>query len=140
MRERSGDAGISVDLFQLPWIHFLVGDVLAGGSANRASKLGEGEWLIAAQLVDPAVLVLLGKQHGRSGIRIVCTGGSADLAIAGGTEHRAAVEVAHQLVGVVLDVPSIAQQHVVDAGSGQQPFGGDVLVGELHAAGQGVGN
>jgi hypothetical protein len=66
-------------------------------------------------------------QDGSGRLRVVRTGRDADLAVGGGAGD-AVLQVHGQLAGVVLGVPTVAEQDVRDAGVGEQLLGGLVLL------------
>ena len=65
---------------------------------------------------------------------VVGAGGGADFAVAG-APARAPGRECGQLVGVVLQVPAVAQEGERDAGLLEERLGGLVLGGQLHAGG-----
>jgi hypothetical protein len=75
--------------------------------------------------VDRALVPVLG-QDGRGRRGVVGAGGGADPTGAGRTDD-AVLQVGGQLVGVVLGVPAVAQDHVRHPGLGQGLLGAAVL-------------
>jgi hypothetical protein len=81
----------------------------ARGCADLFGQLAEGERIVASEFVDLSGLVIP-EQHYCGGLGVVGPGGDADAAVVGAAEH-CALQVGGELVGVVFEVPAVAEQH-----------------------------
>src|SRR5699024_627615 len=91
-----------------------VGDLGADDGPDRLGQLRVGDRRLSAQLVGlPRVAVR--RHDDGSGLGVVAAGGAGDPTLTGRAEQVTGRARRVQVRGVVLPVPAVAQQNVVDA-------------------------
>src|SRR5690606_3695782 len=129
LREAEADQGAHVLLLG----EVAVFDRALTGPGDLLGQFGHGEGLVAAELVDLAS-VSAAPDHRRRGRGVVAPGSGALPPLAGAAEQHPMLERGSQVLRVVLDVPTIAQEGVRDSGFANRLLRPGVLDGELHRA------
>jgi hypothetical protein len=111
---------------------------ISSPKGRRALGVPQGEQGVTAELVDVVVRTVAGQDR-RCCRGVVGPGGRTHAAVAGAAEDRLVLQRRRELLGVVLEVPGVAEEHVVQAGVEDQPLGGRVFGRQQHGCGVGVG-